>query len=138
MKIFALKNNCSLPKHIISIEVACVNRDVTMGCMRLVKLRRVFSKPASLATPFWITTLPEWRWVTVGNPRSFRNTRASNICRPIRCTCGNLSPLPRAAYLWIQSSFQQFRSICHRILFSLGHHLGNLGYIEAKKNSSHY
>lgn len=95
----------------------CVNRDVTTGCMRLVKPRRVFSKPANLATPFWITTLPEWRCVTVGNPRSFRNISASNICRPIRCTCGNVSPLPRAAYLWDQSSFQQFRSICYVIYF---------------------
>lgn len=43
---------CFLPKHIMSIEVACVNRDVTTGCMRLMKPRRVFSRPANLATPF--------------------------------------------------------------------------------------
>lgn len=83
----------------MSIGVDCVNSDITIGCMRLVKPSRVFSKPASLATPFWITTLPECRCVTIGNPRSFRNTNASNICRPIRCTCGNASPLPREAYL---------------------------------------
>lgn len=112
----------------------CVNRDVTMGCTRLVKPRSVFSKPASLATPFWINTLPAWRWVTVGNPRSFRNTNASNICRPIRCTCGSVSLLPRAAYLWIQSSVQQFRSICNRTLFSLGHLvLWDLRYIECRE-----
>lgn len=113
----SIKSPRDPPKHMISIELDCVNRDVTIGCMRLVKPKRVFSRPASLATPFWITTLPECKCVTVGNPRSFRKISASNIWRPIRCTCGRVSPLPRDVYLWLQSSFQQFRSICSSDIF---------------------
>lgn len=79
--------------------------------MRLVKPSKVFSKPAKRATPFCTITLPECKWVTVGKPRSLRNSKASKICRPNLCTCGRGRPFPRVTYFWLQSSFQLFLSI---------------------------
>lgn len=92
-------------------QLAC-SLEAMVGCTRLVKPSRVFSKAASRATPFWEMTLPEWRCDTVGKSRFFRNTRASRIWRPMRWICCRGSPLPLLPYLWHQSSFQQFRSIC--------------------------
>ena len=100
------------PKQILSIDVPFGDREVTTGWIRLVKPRSEFSRPARRATPFCTTTLPECKCVTVGNPRSLRNTRASSICRPICWICGSGKPFPRAAYFWPQSSFQQFLAIC--------------------------
>lgn len=85
--------------------------DAMVGCMRLVKPSKVFSRAARRATPFWEITFPEWRCETVGKSRFLRNTRASSICRPMRWICWRGRPLPRLPYLYDQSSFQQFRSI---------------------------
>lgn len=64
-----------------------------------------------LATPFWSMMFPEWRWLQGGKPRSFRNTRASNIWRPNRCTWETGKPALRCPYFWLQSS-------CHRLCAS--------------------
>lgn len=101
-----------LPKHIVSMVVlVCEIREAITGCIRLVKPRSVFSRPASRATPFWTSTFPECKWVTVGNPLSFKKINASNTCRPICWTWGKGSPLPLEAYFWPQSSFQPVLSI---------------------------
>lgn len=101
--------------------------------MRLVKPRRVFSRPESLATPFCTMTFPECKCVTVGTPLSLRKINASRTCRPICCIWGKVNPLPRAAYFWFQSSFQKLRSICktnwsHQVLNSFNYYASDHYY----------
>ena len=60
----------------------------------------------NLATPFWMITLPEWRWPNGKNPFSFKKSKASRIWRPRRCTCCSGRPSERCRYFWVQSSCQ--------------------------------
>lgn len=59
-----------------------------------------------LATPFCNITFPEWRWLQHGKPLSFRNSRASRICRPSLWTWERGRPSLRCPYLSHQSSCQ--------------------------------
>lgn len=60
---------------------------------------------AHLAAPFCSITLPLCRCPCSGKPRSLRNSSASSICRPRRCTWLTGSPFGLRVYLRAQGSF---------------------------------
>lgn len=70
-----------------------------------LKPSRPFSRPVNLATPFCKITFPLCKCPCAGNPRSLKNNKASNICRPNLCTCDKGKHVDFFVYFRFHGSF---------------------------------